>query len=101
MRTVIVIIFTFLMVTAFGQTSCDSVSKTTIITFENYSLAKLEKIRKSKRTDAETLFNAAEFLRHKGDTLYKSCYLNYINKVNSEFKAFRPGPETGLIYILK
>jgi hypothetical protein len=64
----------------FAQAGCGSVSGEIVKTYKDYTAAKIEKIRKKKNLDTETLYAIAEFMRHKGDTAaYQNWYINYID----------------------
>ena len=83
MTKTLTFIFSIFFISTFGQNDCESVSKSTIKKYENYSQDKFEKLKKS--ADTETLYNVAEFLRHKGDTTYKFWYINFIDITRAEF----------------
>ena len=74
-----ILIFISTFVSTFGQTSCDSVSNEITKKYETYTTKKFEKLKKKRRLDTETMFEIAEFLRHKGAENYKSWYINYID----------------------
>jgi hypothetical protein len=83
MTRALTLLLFFATIKIYGQGGCETVPKAIIKKYEKYSVDQITKLKKS--SDRETLFNIAEFLRHKGDTTYNFWYINFIDITRAEF----------------